>query len=87
MSTVRASNVHGATSTKTWFASSLSTSAVVGTTGGASASARGSVTVANMPGLSRMSGLANAMRTLVRRVSGSSTSLTNSTSPLNISPG
>ena len=33
ISTVRASNVHGAISTNTWLASSLSTSALVGTTG------------------------------------------------------
>jgi hypothetical protein len=71
---------------KTLVLSLLISSAEVGTVSRDTAGAT-KVALANMLGLNILFGFSNAMRTLVRRVSGSSTSLTNRTVPLKLWPG
>ena len=83
---MRRTKVQGAVSTNTVVLSLFISSAVSGTTSTVLAGAW-KVTLAYMFGLNRPSGLLTAMRTFVRRVSGSMMSFMNSTVPRNVSPG
>src|SRR5262249_9425231 len=86
MSILRRSNAQSETSTKTLVLSLVIRSADVGTTSCDTDGAE-KVALANMLGFSILSALSKAMRTLLRLVSDSTMSLTNSTLPSKTSPG